>query len=221
MLTTAIAGRALGHQQPPETAQPILIEAGRELARLNQVNVRGYGWVRRDTPELRLRAEHPTLIAWLIEEFDAPIRALSRCRDLTPRHADALLRLLEVACEQLQSEPAVLAHGDFDATHIYHHEGAYSGIIDFGEIRGAYQLYDLGHFAVENSHWLPHLLKGYTAVAPLQGDALRHIYLTGLLIAARRIGRSILRERDPHPPDVAFIQRTLPDEFGRYCESGG
>jgi aminoglycoside phosphotransferase (APT) family kinase protein len=210
MLTTAIRGRTIGHTQPPPTAQQIVIEAGHELAQLNQVSVQGYGWVRRDTADLQLRGEHPTLSGWLTEEFESPIRALRRCRDLTLRDADALLRLLEVACEQLQHEPAVLAHGDFDATHIYYHDDLYTGIIDFGEIRGAHQLYDLGHFAVENSDLLPSLLKGYSSVTPLRDNELRQIHLTGLLIAARRLGRCLLRERDPHPPDIAFIQRMLP-----------
>ena len=33
--------------------------------------------------------------------------------------------------------PAVLAHGDFDPTHVFAARGTYAGIIDFGEIRGA------------------------------------------------------------------------------------
>jgi aminoglycoside phosphotransferase (APT) family kinase protein len=210
MLTTAIPGRAIGHSQPPAAVQQIVIEAGRELARLNQVAVQGYGWVRRDSPDPRLRAEHPTLPVWLKEDFDAPIRALGGCPALTPRDADGLLELLGVACEQLQGQPAVLAHGDFDVTHIYYCDDAYNGIIDFGEIRGAHQLYDLGHFAVESVDLLPFLLQGYTAVAPLGDDALRQIYLTGLLIAARRVGRGLLQGREPHLPDIAFIRGMLP-----------
>jgi aminoglycoside phosphotransferase (APT) family kinase protein len=209
MLTTAIAGHAIGYRQRPAAVQQIIIEAGRDLAQLNKVSVQGYGWVRRDTPNPRLCAEHPTLPAWLAEEFEAPIRALRRYHDLTSRDTNILLGLLGMACEQLQHEPAILAHGDFDVTHIYHHEGAYTGIIDFGEIRGTHQLYDLGHFAVENSELLPFLLKGYTAVAPLRDGAMHHIHLTGLLIAARRVGRRRLQQREPHQPDIAFIRRML------------
>lgn len=213
MLTTAIAGRAIGYGQPPPAIEQLLYEAGRELATINQVAVQGYGWVRRDTSDLQLYAEHPTLAAWLKEDFEAPLRALRRCPGLTLREANALIELLGVACEQLQREPAVLAHGDFDVTHIYYCAAAYTGIIDFGEIRGAHQLYDLGHFAIENSDLLPYLLQGYTAVARLADGAQRQIYLTALLIAARRIGRRILQERAPHQPDIAFIRRILPD-FG-------
>jgi aminoglycoside phosphotransferase (APT) family kinase protein len=210
MLTTAIAGRAIGYRQPPATVQQILYQAGRELATINQVAVQGYGWMQRDTPDLRLYAEHPTLPTWLLEEFDAPIRALRRCRDLAPRDAGVLLELLGTACEQFQHQAAVLAHGDFDVTHIYYCDDAYTGVIDFGEIRGTHQLYDLGHFAIENGDLLPDLLKGYTAVARLHDDAMYHIHLTGLLIAARRVGRRILQERAPHHPDIAFIRRMLP-----------
>ena len=209
MLTTAIAGRAIGYDQPPAAIAQLLYQAGRELATMNRVAVQGYGWLRRDTADLRLCAEHPTLPTWLIEEFEAPLRALRRCPDLTPREADALIELLGIACEQLQHEPAVLAHGDFDVTHIYYHDAAYTGIIDFGEIRGTHQLYDLGHFAIESGDLLPDLLQGYTAVAPLHDDALRQISLTGLLIAARRIGRRLLQGREPHQPDIAFIRRKL------------
>jgi aminoglycoside phosphotransferase (APT) family kinase protein len=210
MLTTAIAGRAIGYGQPPAEIPQLLYQAGRELATINQVAVQGYGWIRRDTSDLRLCAEHSTLTAWLIEGFEAPIHALRRCPDLAPRDVDTLIELLGLACEQLQHEPAVLAHGDFDVTHIYYRDAVYTGIIDFGEIRGAHQLYDLGHFAVENSDLLPYLLKGYAAVAPLRDDVMRQIDLTSLLIAARRIGRRIFQGREPHQPDIAFVRRTLP-----------
>ncbi len=210
MLTTAIAGRAIDYSQSPADMTQLLYQAGRELAAINQIAVRGYGWIRRDTADLRLCAEHPTLPIWLVEEFEAPLRALRHCTELTPREADKLLELLGVACEQLQHEPAVLAHGDFDVTHILHCDAAYTGIIDFGEIRGTHQLYDLGHFAIESGGLLPDLLQGYTAVARLHDDALRHIHLTALLIAARRIGRRILQGRAPHQPDIIFVRRKLP-----------
>jgi aminoglycoside phosphotransferase (APT) family kinase protein len=113
------------------------------------------------------------------------------------------------AVELFGSEPARLAHGDFDPTHIYHHEGRYTGIIDFGEIRGAQQWYDAGHFWIENSDLLSPLLEGYAEVMPLPSDHQRHIYLTGLLIAARRLGRSLSKRARVYQPDVKAIQDAL------------
>ena len=88
------------------------------------------------------------------------------------------------------------AYIEGDPTHIYHERGAYTGIIDFGEIRGANALYDLGHFNVENSASLPDLLTGYRQIATLPSDYQQRIELTSLLIAIRRLGRWA-RRRQP------------------------
>ena len=61
--------------------------------------------------------------------------------------------------------PAALAHGDFDPTHVYAARGRYSGIIDFGEIRGAPPLYDAAHWALQGP--LEPLLAGYAEIATL------------------------------------------------------
>src|SRR5207248_10181336 len=77
-------------------------------------------------------------------------------------------------------EQARLAHGDFDVTHIYQKGGHYTGIIDFGEIRGTDALYDLGHFNLHDGETLPqlvlpYLLAGYSEVMPLPPDHERKI----------------------------------------------
>jgi aminoglycoside phosphotransferase (APT) family kinase protein len=217
MVTTAITGRAIGYAQHPPTVAAIVRRAGRELARINQMAVEGYGWIQRDglIPD-RLQAEYSTMAAWLVEHFDAPIRALHHYRAVAADHITQLLALLDAARQHFQDEPTVLAHGDFDVTHIYYHNDTYTGVIDFGEIRGTHQVYDLAHFAIENEVLLPYLLHGYAEVMPLSGDVMQHIQLTGLLIAARRIGRRVLQGREPHQPDLAFIAQMLPNFLHRY-----
>ena len=89
----------------------------------------------------------------------------------------------------LHVEQAWLAHGDFDVTHIYQHDGRYTGIIDFGEIRGAHQLYDLGHFNLHDGEvvpqmLLPTLLEGYREVLTLPPDRERRISLVSVLIGS-------------------------------------
>ena len=63
---------------------------------------------------------------------------------------------------------AVLAHGDFDPTHVFAARGRYTGIIDFGEIRGAPALYDVAHWALQAP--VDRLLAGYAEVTPLPAD---------------------------------------------------
>ncbi len=83
-------------------------------------------------------------------------------------------------------------------THIFQSRGRYTGIIDFGEIRGGDCFYDLGHFRLHDGETipqllLPYLLEGYRDVAELPSDYEQRIALTSLLIGiaalARRLGR--------------------------------
>jgi aminoglycoside phosphotransferase (APT) family kinase protein len=209
MMTREIPGHAIGYGDPPDHLASILLQAGRELAVINQIPMQGYGWVRRDSAELKLDAEYPSLSLWLHAHFAAPLRALTQSGALPPEQAVLLPILLERACERFASEPAFLAHGDFDPTHIFYDETGYQGVIDFGEIRGAHRLYDLAHFALESGDWLPLLLTGYAEVATLEEEARSQIDLMSTLIAARRMGRCILQNRPVHPPDLAFVTDRL------------
>jgi aminoglycoside phosphotransferase (APT) family kinase protein len=210
MLTSAIPGRAIGYRQPPPMAGAIVRQAGRELARLNQIMVQGYGWVGSLAPTTSaLATEYPSLAQWLRAHFTAPIEALADCEALSRADVDQLRKLLDHACTILGEEPAVLAHGDFDVTHIYYQHDSYTGMIDFGEIRGAHWLYDLGHFAIESGELLPFLLEGYEETRALGVEDMDKLKLTSLLIAARRMGRCLLRRRAVHAPDVAAVKALL------------
>lgn len=71
----------------------------------------------------------------------------------------------------LHGDDARLAHGDLDLIHIYQDKGEYTGIIDFGEIRGADRLYDLGHFNLHDvrprpSRCFPHCWRGTGRCSP-------------------------------------------------------
>ena len=68
--------------------------------------------------------------------------------------------------------PSRLAHGDFDATHIYQRDGVYTGVIDLGEMRGAEPHYDLAYFLVQDParEMLDDLIAGYADVGDAPGD---------------------------------------------------
>lgn len=217
MLTTAIRGKAVGYGAQPPSIREILRDAGRELAIVNQVKVKGFGWVNRVSDTGELCAEYPHLAMWLDEHFNGPINALNDSYQNDTNHSThfdtnhyiKVYDLPESAKERFQQSEPCLAHGDFDVTHIYYDDHGYTGIIDFGEIRGAPRFYDLAHFGIENSEHLPHLIQGYTEIAPLPDEAQYDIRLMGTLIAARRIGRCVMQGRQAHTPDIAFVKRTL------------
>ena len=209
MLTSAIAGRAIGYAARPAGVEEIVRDAGRELAVVNQIAVEGFGWIRRDLPAGEaLQAECVTYSEWLMQDYAPVFGALGQA--LAPDELQGVHAALAEAAELFANERATLAHGDFDATHVYHQYGRYSGIIDFGEIRGAQALYDVGHFAIENADLLPALLEGYRQAGPLPEDYGRRIDLSTLLIAARRLGRRLARGAGVFEPDRQAILRVLP-----------
>src|SRR5205823_3668500 len=80
--------------------------------------------------------------------------------------------------------------------------GRYTGIIDFGEIRGADRWYDLGYFHMRDGelfpfHLLPALISGYREWVSLPSDYERHIRFTGLLINVHALVHS-LQKRPPN-----------------------
>lgn len=180
----------------------ILRDAGRELAHINSINVDGFGWIERDRADTtRLQAEWSSHHVFILEHWHDDLAYLARST-LPPRTIAALERLLSQHASWLDVEQGYLAHGDLDATHIYQHNGQYSGIIDFGEIRGASCWYDLGHFHMRDgeqlpSYLLPELLRGYEEVVPLPADYEQHIRFTSVLINVRTLART-LQKRPPN-----------------------
>jgi Ser/Thr protein kinase RdoA (MazF antagonist) len=193
MVTTEIAGTSLADNHVTTDLPAVLAEAGRDLAVINSLHVEGFGWITSDPAPSRLTAELSTHRAFVFETFDAD---LSRLQDdfLTSNEIATIRCIVARHDSWLDVEQAHLAHGDFDATHIYHQHGRYAGIIDFGEIRGADRLYDLGHYALHDGETLhdlslPHLIAGYRDVAPLSDEDLAHIQLWCLLIGVRAFTR--------------------------------
>jgi aminoglycoside phosphotransferase (APT) family kinase protein len=198
MITGEIKGIPVSqsHTLPKDKLQPILIEAGRDLARINSIAVEGFGWIKRDEPEtIVLQAEQPTYRAFAMEYWENDLTYLAHSV-LSNSEITALEQICTRHDPWLEIEQAFLAHGDFDTTHIYHNNGHYTGIIDFGEIRGANRLYDLGHFHMRDGEYLPHLLlptllSGYAEVTPLPSNYEQNIPFISILINVRALARSL------------------------------
>ena len=91
-----------------------------------------------------LRGEHPDQRAF-VAEIQEEILSWHDRLDLPADESRAAQDLLHQSLGDPDAT-AWLAHGDFDCSHIYVADGRYSGIIDFGEIRGANPWYDLAQF---------------------------------------------------------------------------
>jgi Ser/Thr protein kinase RdoA (MazF antagonist) len=192
MVTTEVPGTSLAEVSSPAVARSVAEAAGEDLAVLNQVLVDGFGWIRRHGPGWPLHAEHRTYQPFVTSHLPAvwpgPLASLFPTSVL-----DAIEGMLEH--ERLRPPAgAWLAHGDFDVTAIFWAGGRYTGLIDFGEIRGAEPMFDLGHFHLHDRETvpvrlLPALLDGYRRVQPLPSGHDQSMRRSAVLLGLRQLCR--------------------------------
>jgi Ser/Thr protein kinase RdoA (MazF antagonist) len=133
-----------------------------------------------------------TLAGW-----DEALAALSGTL-LSAAETRELARLPGWVAGENNTNQARLAHGDWSTRHIFQQDGVYTGIIDFGDCRGADAWYDLGYFHMRDGGRLPFrleaaLLAGYRAQMPLPPDADQRIRVASVLIAVPLLAEDLRR----------------------------
>ncbi len=207
LVTTEIPG--LNTDVPAPTELPrIYRAAGRDLALVNQVAVDGFGWIQNRRTGWPLHAEHRDFASWLAD-FDA-----ATLRQLGFSHTD-VERVEQIVAEEVRHAPAPgngrLAHGDFYAGHVFHRDGHYTGIIDFGSIQGSNGWHDLATFRLfdpENYFGeeaaVRHLEAGYAEVADVPPDFHARVMGTAVTIMAERLVRQYLAEGEAARARASF-----------------
>lgn len=214
MVTTEIPGRSVAAHGVDASTDRVVAEAGQDLAIINRVAVSGYGWIRREPgPVMALAAELPTAQDFVHDHLLGDLSIL-RGRVLSEPDLAAISRIVADHPAWWDNEPAHLAHGDLDLTHIFLDEGRYTGIIDLGEMRGAPRWYDLGHFRLHDGEALPiqalpWLLEGYQRVTPLPPDIDGRMTFWSLLIALRALARSLIVSPPSAAAYQAFMRRAI------------
>lgn len=200
MVTTEIVGAPVEHLTDPALAASIVEQAGADLAVINRIPVDGFGFIRRQNRQWPLPAEYPRyedfLVSYLPQPWPGPLASL---------FDRATIRTLEDLIERERARPpapATLAHGDFDLTQIFCADGHYTGLIDFGEIRGTDPWFDLSHFHLYDAGLLPALLSGYQRIRSLPPDHEIAINNGAILLGLRQLCRWLgapLRRPPEHP----------------------
>ena len=189
MVAEEIPGVSLEEDCPQDTVPEILLAAGRQLALLHTIPVEGFGWIDRSSYTV-LKGEKPGFDAYFVEYLEHDLDVL-RLYAFTKEQKMQISSLMETAGQLLRVENAVLVHGDFDVSHIFHTAGCYTGIIDFGEIRGNNRVFDLATFVgfYRDRRLYSYLLEGYRDVAPLTPGDLYAVELMALFILLRFLGK--------------------------------
>jgi aminoglycoside phosphotransferase (APT) family kinase protein len=201
-----VAGEPLAVCRQERAARRVARAAGGDLAVLNGVRVQGFGWVRRKAPVWPLRGTSRTyaefVTSYLPDPWPGPLGALFSVAELD--------RLWAVVDGERRRElaGATLAHGDFDTSHVLQVDGHYSGLVDFGEIRGTEPQFDLGHFFLWEHEATPvplldELLAGYGEVAALPADHHELVRRSAILLGLRQLARWLRPPRSLGPGDPA------------------
>lgn len=216
LLITEIPGEPLGDAAPTGDKPSIVREAGRELAHINAIEVEGFGWVRRDEDRWPLRGELATWPEFALGGLEAAMERASGLW-LNPAECAEVERLGAMLAARPYTS-ACLAHGDFDVSHIYSDEGRFTGIIDFGEIRGAEPHYDLAHFLLHDTETadeplFEHLREGWEDERGETVDA-EAVRTSAILIGVRQMDRWLGRWGpealgNPHVARMAVRVREL------------
>ncbi len=169
------------------TSRNVARTAGRELALVNSVETDGFGWLVRDGGG-GLRGPHPTWAAW-VDDVVAPSGRKLLTKAIGEEAAVAVDRVIAQERDRAGTDPQ-LAHGDFDVSQIFHVDGTYSGIIDFGDALGSIWSYDLAHFFVHDTEQNEHellrdVIAGYEEVAPVK-VVTQDLTRVGVLLAVFR-----------------------------------
>jgi aminoglycoside phosphotransferase (APT) family kinase protein len=226
MITTEVPGLSLAETTDPGAAATVAEAAGHDLALINSLPVNGFGFIQRRRAAWPLRAEHACyegfLTSHLPQVWPGALEPL-----FTHEELDVVDRMLD----QERGRPptrASLAHGDFDVTPIFCARGRYTGLIDFGEIRGAEPLFDLGHFLLHDRETLPvtllpAVLRGYQRVRPLPADHPDSLRRSAVLSGLRQLCRWLgpLRNLALDHPAVTRRSTRLKELIAlRYTSSG-
>lgn len=191
MVTEEIPGVCVEDEWPHDHLRGILREAGRQIACVHEVSVDGFGWIDRASYD-RLKAERPTFQDYFTEFLSSDLQALERY-EFTDEEKVRIADLMATARRMLDVRDAVLVHGDFDVSHIFHSNGRYTGLIDFGEIRGNNRLFDLATFALFDGSpdriAYSYVLEGYREMARLTDGDLYATELMALFRVLRFLGK--------------------------------
>ena len=193
MITEEIPGTSVEDEWPRDNLRSILREAGRQIARVHEVPINGFGWIDRTSYD-SLQGENRTFQDYFTEFLNDDLQTLERY-EFTEKERMYIANLMEKTRQELDVQNAVLVHGDFDVSHIFHSNGRYSGLIDLGEIRGNNRLFDLATCALFDRSpdriACLYILEGYCEMTPLTDNDLYAIELMTLFQTLRFLGKKV------------------------------
>ncbi len=184
MITEELKGKSMLEMEnslKEDIKKQIFIEAGMDLARINEIEVEKYGDIC-DVRNGKLIGVEDSYEKYTLERVPKKLRSLVEKEIISEVLSEKLWKYISNNKDLLHiKNHPFLAHGDFHIEHIYQNEENYSGIIDFGDIRGTTKYHDLSFFYTFFRKYFDYLLEGYQKIYKLPDKYMNHIFLEALV----------------------------------------
>lgn len=191
MIVREIQGNSVDENDPKSDLPKILREAGKQLATIHTIPVDGFGWIIKESGT-KLQGNKLTFDEYFTEFLASDLKIVEQYR-FSDSEKVHIAKYIEISRKLLHVENAVLVHGDYDISHIFHSSGNYTGLIDFGEIRGNNRLFDLATFIgfYQNRDNLHYLLEGYREIGHFSPEDLFATECMTLFMLLRFLGKKV------------------------------
>lgn len=182
LVTSEVAGTPL--RTVGGNTDSILYDAGKDLALINSVKLERFGWI--DATKVYTASfggDAGNYFTHMTGHVSDMLKELVASQVISDSLRNNYLAWFEIHNRLLWTiDQPVLAHGDFDLSHIYHKDGVYTGIIDFGDIRAVSMYHDLAHFYLYVPDKFDALIAGYRSITVLPKDYLDYVQLEATLL---------------------------------------
>lgn len=170
-----------------EQLDSIIIEAGKDLANINSIMVKGVGWME-GVKEEELYSRGKDYNDFIVRNVPNMLKHLRHVKILSRKQIRKINRYIIKHQYLLDTkDTSYLAHGDFCTEHIYHINGKYSGIIDFGDIRGTSKYHDLAHFYLYNREHFKSLVEGYNSIYKLPNNYMDKVIVEAVIFGVGKL----------------------------------
>ncbi len=165
----------------------VLEEVGEDIARTTFIETKKYGWIKREKRKAKeLIGEIDFYKDFLFGNFNKKVSDLEKLGFETFSEND-LDKFKMLTYKYIDEVEPNLCHGDFNMNHIYVNNGRYSGIIDWGDIRSASNIYDLAHFTAFHPKNEIQIRSGYERYIKIDDEFEMQLLLTRLGISVNKL----------------------------------
>lgn len=186
MITRDVGGSCVENMRG-EIPRNLLVDAGKNLAKINSVSVPGIGYIDKESG-VGFVGSGKNYGDFILKDVDEKIEQLARLGILDGETAELAAGFVRRNTKMMLGyEKGWLAHGDFDMTHVYAVGGKLTGFIDLGDIRAASKYHDLAHFYMYSPEYFSSLVEGYGEVVSLDDDYEERIKTEAVLIAVSKL----------------------------------